>query len=194
MADYIESAPEGGAAAHKRPAAAKHGGAGGQRDWVSAALVAAIVVLVLVIGFLMWRRRYRSRPKCSKYSGGPQQACAGLSAVCSDDASCLNAVAHCMPLIDSASSASAAVGGKSVPLSALDPKAMRACASAVSRVDPAVMAGLATKYGRACVPPEIASALANPAELAMIQGGAAAAATLLPYAVDVAQKLPACKK
>lgn len=195
MNDYVVPLSGGAtAAAKKHTAAPRHGGAEKNSDWMTGLLIAAVVVLVLVIGFLMWRRRYRSRPDCASEKGSSQQACTALSSVCAGDAACLNAVAHCMPVINDANSASASVGGRGVPMSAVDPKALRSCARAISNVDPVFMAGLAKKFGgpQACVPPVVAEALANPAEYQAALGVAGAVAALAPYSVKVAKNLPAC--
>jgi Tfp pilus assembly protein PilW len=169
------------------PTARKHGGgAGGGSSATTALLVGALVILIIAVAFLMWRRRYRSRPNCASYDKGPAQACTVLSSVCGDDPACLNAVAHCMPVV------SAAGGG----IGAVSSRDLRACASAITNVNPVFMGQLATKFGgaSACVPPMVAEALANPAEFAAIANGTKALAVLAPYAVEVARGLPACPK
>jgi hypothetical protein len=170
---------------------------GGHRgcDPATALLLALIVVLVIVIACAAWRRRYRAKPHCGQYRHGPARTCAKLSQMCGPDAPCLNAVAHCMPLLDKMSSAHVSIPPNPNALAdALSGPELKECTRAVAAMDPQFVANLAVKYGgaQACVPPAYASLLADPSGQRAMMNVFEAVAPLVPYSLAVAQALPAC--
>jgi hypothetical protein len=169
-------------------------------DYVTTVLIVTIVLLVLLIAYSVWRHRYHAKPDCSKGSAVSQQVCQTLTGVCKSDIlagksqvnGCMNAVAHCMPVVDSLSSAA----GKSpaAMVAALNGPSLKACTRAITHVDPTYVAKLATAYGSSdtCVPAEMSTLFSNDADYRALLGVAQAAAPLTPYALRVARHLPVC--
>ena len=162
--------------------AAKSGGA-------SPVLIALVVILALVVIYSAWKSWRMAVPDCAGADLTKQQAaaCKQATATCakggSAKAGCLNAVARCMPL-------SAAKDGHATFAQ------MSACADAVAKVDPAFVATLASNAAAqagvtACIPARFTAAQIA-AHQATVNGGVKLAATLIPYAMKVASKLPAC--
>jgi hypothetical protein len=153
---------------------------GGYRKPLKTALVIAVAILVIIILVVVWRRIYRSKPDCGRYRGGTRGACSQLSKACDGDPRCLNAVAHCMPVI-------AAAGGQGH----IDAWGLNACSRAIRNMSPRFVAQQLAKH-QVCLPPSAADVIQNPRVYGQTRAAVKAAAPLLPYAVDVAHNLPPC--
>lgn len=153
------------------------------------AVLLALVVLVVILAAWAWYRQRHARPSCGSYSGLGASACAGLARACGQNGSCLNAVAHCMPVVDHLGAAARA-GGRPAALQALATADLGACTNAIARIDPAFAAQMASNLigPQACVPGGDAFHAARDATLNV----ARAARPLLPWTVEVAHALPAC--
>lgn len=166
-------------------------GSGTRSTWM--VVVAVLVVLTFVVAFIMWRRRYHSKPNCSKYTGDAAAMCKQLTSVCKDDGACLNAAAHCLPIAASLAGAptpAAAAGA----LASFNQRDLTACTEAVAALDPKRVAAMSG----ACIPPDMAlAAQAIPAAEAAAYYDAMANVVqagrpLVPWGVHVAQALPTC--
>lgn len=179
---------------------ARKGPGQGKGDPTAAILLVVILFLLLLIIYMIWRRRYRSKPDCGRYDSESQQACAQLSQICSGDSACLNAVAHCMPVIDNLSHSQVPVppgGGAAVvaaALDALDTPALKSCSRAITDMDPRFVAHLIKQYGGAdaCIPAQYESAFSDPRAYHAMKNVLEAVAPLVPYSLAVAHALPAC--
>jgi hypothetical protein len=165
---------------------AAYGGGGGSST--TGLLIAIVVLLIIVVGVACCRRLYASKPDCSKGSPAQQAACHEAVGLCSaankwdakGEKRCLNAVAHCLPLLDP-------------PGGALDTRHVRACANAVSRIDPAQAAAfLGAHTTGACLSPEVAAQLGNEKTFHSMMAVARGASRLAPYSLEVARHLPHC--
>lgn len=136
-------------------------------------LVVLILLVMAILYFCYVRPHYYSKPDCSKLQGDAAIACKKMSAMCGGDSACLNAIAQCMP---------AATGGAPTPCQT------RACVGAITRVDPSTMAGIIGNTAPlACMPNGVSrSGFRKAAEQA------SAALPLIPYALRVAEQMPAC--
>jgi hypothetical protein len=156
-------------------------------------VIAILVVLTILVGFLMWRRRWHSKPDCSKYSGDTASMCSEVTAACADDGACLNAAAHCLPIAASLAAAPTPAAAAAT-LAGFKPRELTACTNAVAAVDPKRVA----KVTGACLPPDMALAASamTPDEAAAAYNVAAnrvdAGRPLAPWGVRVAQAMPAC--
>lgn len=108
---------------------------GGGEKKSKAILVIAIAVLVIVILVFVWRRIYRSKPDCGRYRGRARGACRQLSAACDGDPRCLNAVAHCMPVLTAVGK-----GGR------IDAWGLDACSRAIRNMSPRFVAQQIAKH------------------------------------------------
>lgn len=158
------------------------GGAGSERkDTMAKALLIAIVVLVVIILFVAWRWMYRSRPNCGQYEGRAGGACQQLSQACEGDPRCLNAVAHCMPVLTAGSEGH------------VDAWGLGACSRAIRNMSPRFVAQQLAKR-HACLPAGVAAMAKDGTVYREARAVAKAAAPLLPYALEVAHQLPACTR
>jgi len=195
LKDHIVPLADIGAGVSDAPAATgvKRGGAE-MRGCTSLYLVVAVlVVLVIVAAFIMWRRRYHSKPDCSKLTGDAAIMCQSVSAACKGDPACLNAASHCLPIasrLAGATSPSAAVDA----LAGFSERDLSACANSVARVNPKLIAGVSG----ACLPAEMAALAGMIPEGEIVSGYnsalavATAAKPLVPWAIQVGKSLPAC--
>jgi hypothetical protein len=153
---------------------------GGDRKKLKTAIVIAVTILVVILLIVAWRRMYRSKPNCGRYRGGARGACSQLSKACEGDPRCLNAVAHCMPVL-------MAADGKG----SIDAWGLSACSRAIRNMSPRFVAQQLAKR-HACLPPSAADVIQNPQAYRQTQAAAKAAAPLIPYALSVAHHLPPC--
>ncbi len=165
---------------------AKHGGC----DSTTTIVVVVILLLLLVIIYMVWRRRYRAKPSCGQYKGSSQQACQQMTQMCGGNTQCLNAVAHCMPVVDKLSQAT----NPAAVAAALSGPDLMSCANSIANVPPRYVAQLAVQArgAQACVPADVKQALNTTAYYDAMHNAAVAFAPLVPYSLDVARALPAC--
>jgi len=168
-------------------------------------LIAVVVVLVVLVAYMAWRRQYRAVPNCNKGTADSQNMCKMFTDLCdsghgssSDAKECVNAVAHCIPFYDRLAAAQSSSGQgvaakNAAVLAALASPGLKSCTRAVSRVDPAYVAKLATALDRnACVPSEMSTLFSNDSDYHALLNVTQAGAPLLPYAVMVARKMHVC--
>jgi hypothetical protein len=169
-----------------RPAAAAAAGS------TTALLSGAVIVLAAVVIYVVWRRARRAKPACAGYKGITSMACQAMSETCGTNGPCLNAVAHCLPVMDSLTKA--ASGGPAAIAAALSGRDLRACTNAITEIDPKFAAGVAMAHGgsKACLPPQAAPILGNPTTFGALYNTLDAVAPLTPYALKVARELPTC--
>jgi len=153
----------------------------------TAVLLVVVLLFVLLIVYYTWRRRYQAKPNCKSYGEGTSAACAALEQACGSNGSCLNAVAHCMPVLDSLSAAN---GDSEDALKALNGPQLRACTNAIADVNPRYAAHMIAQMGgaAACVP----AAYQDPASYDAMLKVARAVEPLLPWSVEVARAMPTC--
>jgi hypothetical protein len=152
----------------------------------NAILLAIIVVLILIVACAAWKRKYRAVPHCRRYPGMPGIVCDDLVGKCGPNRPCLNAVAHCMPLVNKATTPGC--------MDTIRPGDLMSCTSAISEVDPRFTAELITKTtgGAVCLPPEYKNIIADPRSCKATVAAYAALAPLVPYSFEVARALPTC--
>jgi hypothetical protein len=169
-------------------------------------MFAVVVVLVtFLVAYMTWRHQYRAVPNCNKGTAESQNMCKMFTDLCdsghgssSDAKGCVNAVAHCIPFYDRLAAAQSSSGQgvaakNAAVLAALASPGLKSCTRAVSRVDPAYVAKLATALDRnACVPSEMSTLFSNDSDYHALLNVTQAGAPLLPYAVRVARKMPVC--
>jgi hypothetical protein len=157
-------------------------------------LTVAVVLLALLVIYYVWRQRRYAKPRCSDYSGGPAAVCAQAAKACGTNSGCLNAVAHCMPIVNAALKPHPAGkgGAESGIINRLETAELRACTQAIARVDPRYAAHLLAGAGAPCMPAEYASRLGDEATYNVMLDVARAAEPLLPWSVRVAREMPAC--
>lgn len=155
-----------------------------------------IVVLAILVVYLVWRKRYHSKPNCGGYKGVAGIMCQDVVAACKNDGACLNAAAHCLPIASKLSGASDDLESRLSALAGFSERQLSACASSIARVDPKLVTAM-TPSGT-CVPPELAAGVKRTSP-AMVAAGYNVAANVInagrplaPWAVRVAQSYPAC--
>jgi hypothetical protein len=184
------------------PLASKRATGGGLRMPQKKTMMMAlgvIIVLVVIIAVVVWRKRNYSKPDCSKYSGEMSRVCQDVSKVCGGDAKCLNATAHCMPIVDRVASAGDDAALKLRAVASFSGGQLSQCTKSMARIDPRWMAGqLHAASSDACLPPAVALGVqAIPAETVTATYAEAvrfaqAAQPLVGWGVQVAKNLPTC--
>lgn len=159
-----------------------------------AILAAALIVLVLFAIYSAWRWRNYSKPRCAGYHGLPAAACTQLAMACGSNGECLNAVAHCMPILDRAAKMrqSAAGSAQGSLLNFAEQAELNACTHAIARIDPRFAANLLSGHGAPCMPAKYAAPFEDKAEYRAMVDVARAVEPLLPWAVQVAGRMPVC--
>lgn len=163
--------------------------------------VGVIVLLAIIVIAVVWRKRYHSKPNCGKYSGDAKMQCESGAAACGSNGACLNALAHCMPIVDRVGRASGM--DKLAALGQFKESELSLCASSIARVDPKFAATMGG--AQQCLPAPISLvAQAIPEDMVMGKyneaaiavGGIAntmrAAKPLVPWGVRVVKAMPTC--
>jgi len=184
-----------------QPGITQQGAASKKRSPARSILAATILVLILAAIYYVWHWQRYSRPHCADYKGVPGAACAQLAEACGSNRACLNAVAHCTPILararrqraDPANPRHHHVGSVDGGLANyVEQAGLNACTRAIARIDPAFAARLLAGYGAPCVAADAAAPFQKEADYRTMVDVARAAEPLLPWAVRVAKEMPVC--
>ena len=181
--------------------AARFGGARMPRKKTMMIGIGVVVLLVIIVIVVVWRKRFHSKPNCNKYTGDAKMQCESGAMACGSNGACLNALAHCMPIVDRVGSASGM--DKLAALGRFKESELRLCASSIARVDPKFAASVGG--AQQCLPAPISLvAQATPESAVMgkyneavtaVSGVAntmRAARALVPWSVRVVKAMPTC--
>lgn len=160
-------------------------------------IIISIILIFVVIG-IMWKKKRYSKPDCSTGTRQYQGACRELSEMCSNSSpssnyQCMNAVAHCMPVVnDLITSHPYGISGISdLANSSIDPKQLSSCTNAITHINPTNMVNIIQSNApksMGCLP-LIAQPIKNNR---MVSEYVNTLAKMTPYALKVAKQMPNC--
>jgi hypothetical protein len=168
------------------------GGGEATHYWV----LAFVIVLIGILIYVIWRAFNRRVPNCRSFDDPEVVAgCKTATGLCDGDPACLNVVATCTPVASQIyGQLKKGVTDPSVVIGNLNPNDVFMCSRAIARLDPKVVAAAISKSPMvpSCMPAEVSAQLNNRNTIKAIDNVMLAAIPLAPFAVKIAQNMPAC--